>query len=33
MARLMNYHRALNLPARAREIVLGRTASRPADPA
>ena len=33
MARLMDYHPALNLSARAQEIVLGRTASRPADPA
>jgi hypothetical protein len=32
MPRLLDYHRALNLPARAREIVMGRTASRPADP-
>lgn len=33
MARLMDFHQDLNLPARAQEIVLSRTASRPADPA
>jgi len=33
MPRLIDFHRALNLPATAQEIVMGRTASRPADPA
>jgi hypothetical protein len=30
---LIDFHRALNLPATAQEIVMRRTANRPADPA
>ena len=33
MPRLMDFHQDLNLPARAQEIVMSRTANRPADPA
>ena len=33
MPRLTDLHPDLNLPARAQEIVMGRTASRPVDPA
>jgi hypothetical protein len=33
MPRLTDFHRDLNLPARAQEIVMGRTANRSAGPA
>jgi hypothetical protein len=33
MPGLMDFHRDLNLPARAQEVVMGRTASGPVDPA
>jgi hypothetical protein len=33
MPGLMDFHRDLNLPATAQEIVMGCTADRPADPA
>ena len=33
MPRLMDFHRDLNQPARAQEIVMSHTASRPVDPA
>jgi hypothetical protein len=33
MPGLIDFHRALNLPATPQEIVMGRTANRQADPA